>query len=192
MKNENCRELIRFDNLEDARNSLQTRLNTLKDVISHLTVEDLLPPSILTSQPNLVDISDVRETELMISDSTKVRKNQLAELVYLDPKYFVIPEVEEEEEEEEEQDDEQQSIKKKEEEEKAHFTLHINFGNDNLESAVRIMILTPPELIPLMNFLKTQETTDFSSIKKKFPQIHILQLKRVLHTLISLGFFHPL
>ena len=46
------------------------------------------------------------------------------------------------------------------------FVLHINFGNEELTSAIRIKLLVPEELVPCLKWINNQNLFSFKQVKK--------------------------
>lgn len=149
---ENWRELISFQSVHEARKKLQSHLNSLQEIVSQLTVDDLLPNSIFYPRETTIHVKNYsfkNNPSPNISENSKFKKNLLAQLIYLDPEHFLIEvEVEEEESDEEVEDNstpEEESVNgtTSDEEDEQSEEEEANLNLDKLENSGEIEDETP-------------------------------------------------
>jgi hypothetical protein len=131
---------IQFSSREEARAQLASRLSTLQSFVSQLRVEDLLPDSVFFPRYEHVQVPWPYPQEVSLLPK-RVRLNPLAVLLRTDG--LPVTSSQEEEEEEEEHGSEEASEEEDEEEgmnpsTAAKFVLHLSFGNEDLQSQVRV------------------------------------------------------
>lgn len=138
-------------------------------LFAEIKAEDIMPKSLLQPRQLTVDLDTSNQNaDLQFSEASQFGKNPIAVLVKSDVPPTSKPQgkdiiVLESEESEEEEDGEEQSGKAEDKEEgKVKYFLHVNFGNEEVESWVRIQLLASKELEPVVDWIILHAKSDFS------------------------------
>ncbi|PRP85520.1 hypothetical protein PROFUN_06752 [Planoprotostelium fungivorum] len=143
---EGVRHLIGIDfrNFRQAKEKLRSLLPQLIEDLSTMQAEDFLPNSLWRPRHKSYDFADLDVDHLdldtkvaQIHEESSFKRNPIAVLVPLS-------QIEEEEEEEEDS---------------ARYTLHVNFGNEELASAVEVKMTFPVQICSLVDWLRVQRKT---------------------------------
>jgi len=160
--------MICFQDPNDARNHMSHLLSHLKETVSELTVDDLLPNSIFYPRQNVDSMLEKTErksknhrknsSKIKIQITSQFRKNRLAVLIPIEYDSSCLDHgnsfeknnnndyIDSSEIEQENPMDHEDNCKL--------YSLHINFGNEELSSSVCVTLRIPSYLAPVIDWIR--------------------------------------
>ena len=212
-KDDKWREGVRGDNLEEARKKASLLLKDLKEKVGKLSAEDLLPPSVWLPRVKQIHLLHQVEEAPAEAESGLLRGKLV---VLLSSEHFtkwnidsqelqqyLLPEEElserdeqggeekeVEEKGEEEKKEEEKGEKKKEEENVIHYFVNHNFGNEDLESEVRQVLIVPLHLKSVVDYfdsISEEKPVKWKQIISTFSDHQEIVLKKILNVLVHIG-----
>jgi len=181
LSKEQFREGIRFQDKDDAKQHLVHLLKSLKHTVSELSVEDLLPDSMFTPRPSTIDIDSalLSSNTIAVSPLSSLRRNPIAVLLPLTT--LSQPEIGQSSSNSSDSEETETTTSQNK------FALHINFGNEELASIVRIELRCSTKLAPLVQYLcelNTSQTLVVDSLatfsQSQGMHIEALELQKLL------------
>ncbi|CAJ1438735.1 unnamed protein product [Effrenium voratum] len=159
--------------LADVRREVEVQLREAKKRINALTAEDLLAPVMLDRPPEHIHLGrSSLGKSFKVSQSSRFRFSRLAALVELP---------------EDASEEELQNTK--------CFALHLNFGNEDVGSWLRVSLLAPKKLQPALAWLARQASAQRELTAKELlaaSKCSWPSLARLLQVLQYCGYIHPL